>query len=590
VVLSQKQTSQNKQTAPASVFILILFDETTNMSLDAGGLAQMTYNNNNSFPVAGGIGIPNAGYASRGKGSQLKPLNVVSPIAENSGDPNPTPRTSRGHLLAGLRTAPKGQAPPASAPYNRLQHRPGPDGSKFAHQGYGAGQAMPQTAVGSTFQMNSVNANLYQRLNAMQQSVPVHEHVLAPPPVQLSAEDEHVDPYIMSQLIQTEAYLIHRQKLLQQQLLSLTSQQLQNMNLNGNQLPFQNAPMPPHSAMLNQQHIQPTVQEVPGQAGLYAVYNPVTGECSYVRDPRAQQQQQPPQLSNSPPPPTPTYSTPPRMQTPAAHQTNPASPVESSVPSRNPSPPKKTPSPPLDVQPLPPPSANAFRRGHKLNKSVISEKKAISTPESLIKSASRISGLPQTPLTGTFGPGQQRAGEHPVRQPRGPPQLEELIAKPTSKHEGSPNFVTRQRRSAVSSLVRKGIQRRSVRTGSGDSIAAGSEPDNAYYLTSDDSDSVHSNSSQSRKISVGTIRSHASGIIGSERKARRDRSWEQDRSRDVRSRSNGAGRQIDRPFSILDSDNIVEEPSTCSTPGAADRMKTPLLVFTQAEKRKTSIF
>lgn len=81
------------------------------MSLDAGGLAQMTYNNNNSFPVAGGIGIPNAGYASRGKGSQLKPLNVVSPIAENSGDPNPTPRTSRDICLLVFELLPRDRLP-----------------------------------------------------------------------------------------------------------------------------------------------------------------------------------------------------------------------------------------------------------------------------------------------------------------------------------------------------------------------------------------------------------------------------------------------------------------------------------------------
>ncbi|KAJ3472365.1 hypothetical protein NLG97_g11050 [Lecanicillium saksenae] len=62
-----------------------------------------------------------------------------------------------------------------------------------------------------------------------------------------------------------------------------------------------------------------------------------------------------------------------------------------------------------------------------------------------------------TPLTGGYGPGQGRAGEHPVRQPRGPPSLDELKAKPTAKHEGSKNFATRTRRSAVHNLVRAGI-------------------------------------------------------------------------------------------------------------------------------------
>jgi serine/threonine protein kinase len=51
--------------------------------------------------------------------------------------------------------------------------------------------------------------------------------------------------------------------------------------------------------------------------------------------------------------------------------------------------------------------------------------------------------------TGTFGPSQARAGEHPLRQPRGPPSIEDLREKPTTKHEGSKNFATRQRRQAV---------------------------------------------------------------------------------------------------------------------------------------------
>ena len=71
-----------------------------------------------------------------------------------------------------------------------------------------------------------------------------------------------------------------------------------------------------------------------------------------------------------------------------------------------------------------------------------------------------------TPMTGTFGPGQARAGDHPIRQPRGPPSLEELVAKPTSNHEGSKNFVTRQRRRAVNNLVKAGLERRGASRGS----------------------------------------------------------------------------------------------------------------------------
>lgn len=549
------------------------------MSMDAGGLAQMTFNNNNMF--GNGIGVPNAGFASRGKGSTLKRLSVA-PISENTAESNGTPRTGRLHLLAGLRTAPKGQAPPQSAPFHQHQHAPGPNGSRFPQPVHAAGQGMPQTATGSTFRMN--NGNSYG-MNDMQHSYAGHEQILAPPSLYLDPKEEMLDPQVAVQLMQSQAQLAARGRELVQlqqrlQYLSFANQQSQGMNMNGNMQTMHQAQyMNPQLAMLQQQ-VQPVVQEVPGNPGVYSVFNPMTGQTQFVTNNQYQQQAQ---MSNSPPPPTPTYTNaPPRMQTP--QEANPMSPMNSSFPSRNPSPPKKSPSPPVDVQPLPPPSANAFRRGHKMTKSFISDKKGSPAPDSV--NSSRTSGIPQTPMTGTFGPGQNRAGEHPVRQPRGPPQLEELVAKPTTKHEGSKNFVTRQRRSAVSSLVRKGLQRRCVRTGSGDSYATGSEPETGYYLNSDDSDSVQSNASASRKISVGTIRSHASGVIGSERKARRDCSWD---SSTFRSKSSSRD-ALKNTMSILEGDVTLEEPPKCSTPGAADRMTTPLLVLTKAEKRKTSIF
>ncbi|KAI9699904.1 MAG: Checkpoint kinase 2 [Bogoriella megaspora] len=42
--------------------------------------------------------------------------------------------------------------------------------------------------------------------------------------------------------------------------------------------------------------------------------------------------------------------------------------------------------------------------------------------------------------------------EYPVRHPRGPPTLEELREKPTTLHEGSKNFASRSRRSALQQL------------------------------------------------------------------------------------------------------------------------------------------
>ncbi|KAI5292896.1 hypothetical protein KEM56_006176, partial [Ascosphaera pollenicola] len=63
-------------------------------------------------------------------------------------------------------------------------------------------------------------------------------------------------------------------------------------------------------------------------------------------------------------------------------------------------------------------------------------------------------------MTGTFSAGSSRPGDHPVRQPRGPPPFEELKEKPTQRYEGSKNFATRQRRKAVFDLIKAGMGRR----------------------------------------------------------------------------------------------------------------------------------
>jgi hypothetical protein len=87
------------------------------MSIDAGGLAQMTYQS----PLNGSIGVSGPGFASRGKGSHIKRLSVAPPSKISTIDETQqantvsTPRTSRGHLLAGLRTAPKSATVPPAA-------------------------------------------------------------------------------------------------------------------------------------------------------------------------------------------------------------------------------------------------------------------------------------------------------------------------------------------------------------------------------------------------------------------------------------------------------------------------------------------
>jgi hypothetical protein len=520
--------------------------------------------------------MPSAGFASRGKGASLKRLSVASPPKVASVSENAevqTPRTSRSHLLAGLRTAPKtptSAQPPASAPYGQRQHNVN-DG--YARQSYnGAQQAMPQTAIGSSFS----GSNQYGQQQIM------YDQVLAPP--QLQFDDGEIDPNIAAQLLATEIYLAQRQQQLQQQLLNLTAQQFGNMNLGNGMQRFPNTPYTPQMNAFGQQF---QTQET-GQPGVYLAYNQLTGQYQYVVDPSLQQdiaelqaQAQAANLANSPPPPTPSYMTsPPKSNTPTVQVSPPNEVNLSPWGSRSSSPPKKAPTPPQNFDPLPPPSANAFRRGHKKTLSSLALDPNAATPDGPKSAFVRPVGFPATPNTGTFGPGQARAGEHPIRQPRGPPPLEELQVSPTTAHEGSKNFAARQRRQAVSSLVRARIGRRGQRSDSAGSSSPVSETEMSCPLSDDDSNSVHSagSGSLSGKQSIGSLRAAYNGAIGSERKASKERSRDRtvDRSFTTTSVSSDEGAFIGGGLVEI----RVDEP----------RRTMPKLVLTSAEKRKSSMF
>ncbi|KAH7068299.1 hypothetical protein BKA63DRAFT_111762 [Paraphoma chrysanthemicola] len=541
------------------------------MSMDAGGLAQMSYNN---FQSQGGIGMPTSSFGSRGKGAALKRLSLASPpkvgtIAEDS---VATPRTSRSHLLAGLRTAPKtptSAQPPASAPYNQRQHNIGGNNpNRFSRQNMN--QGVPQTAIGNSFPA----ANQYNQQPMM------YDQVLAPPSVQY--DDSEMDPNIAAQLLATEMYLAQRQQQLQQQLLTLTAQQFGNMNMNGGmrQQQYPNTPYTPQMNAYGQQFQNPQIQET-NQPGVYLVFNQMTGQYQYVVDPNFQQDNggevQATNLSHSPPPPTPGFQrSPPKVDTPLVQVSPPNEINPSPWGVRSASPPKKSNTPPQDVIPLPPPSANAFRRGHKKNLSSLAVDAKAQTPDGPKSAFVRPVGFPATPMTGTFGPGQARAGEHPVRQPRGPPSIEDLREKPTTKHEGSKNFATRQRRQAVGNLVRAGIGRRTQRTGSGSA-----SPDSDTFPSSDnDSDSVRSggSGSLSGKPSIGSLRAVANGAIGSERKASKERSCDRasiNRSYTADSVSSDDGASI--------GGGLVEVRP-------AEQRRMPKLILTSVEKRKSTMF
>ena len=571
------------------------------MSLDAGGLAQMTYNPHNSF--ANGLGMPSSGFATRGKGSHIKrlsvaPANKIPTIDETQqADPVPTPRTSRSHLLAGLRTAPKSATYPTSAPPTQLQQNFGLDQSRYAnHDGSTFVHGVPQTAIGGSFPRSQRDRLGISASNQLQS---LTDQILAPPAIPAASEQ---DPEYYAQILAFTEQKIRLQQQLQQQLelqqqLDLAALQFNNMSMSnaiGQQHVHLQSSMAPNSSFYQQQlqnGMQPIVQAVPSQPGLYSVYNPMTGQHTFMIDNTLYSRTASPptlnhEMSHSPPPPTPTFraqvSPPPGDSTPLGNR-------------RANSPPKTASPPSMEVNPLPPPSATAFRRGHNKTLSF--------TPGSAINSSGtsdapktgglKSAGFPQTPMTGTFGPGQGRAGDHPLRQPRGPPSLEELVAKPTTKFEGSKNFATRQRRRAVHTLARAGLERRGASRGSGsidsvESMTPASECDITFSVSSDgESEGVRSGSSSlSGKPSLGSLRAVASGVIGSEMK---------ERSRERNSTGNfQAAVPTAASVSSEEGTNIggklveVKVGEKCLS--ANERRKTPLLVLTNAEKRKSSAF
>ncbi|RVX68022.1 hypothetical protein B0A52_08433 [Exophiala mesophila] len=529
------------------------------MSIDAGGVAQMTYQS----PFNNSIGISGPGFASRGKGSHIKRLSVAPPPKISTIDETQqanigaTPRTARGHLLAGLRTAPKSATvPPASHGLENSRFAPSQNGNRA-----------PQTATGMYFPGNRHSVSNFQNFSAPEQ-------VLAPPALDFADGSEPMDQNLYDELVATNHYLAQQQRALQQQLLNVTAaaQQFSGLNLNtgvmSNSGPqFQSpSPITPLSLYNQQFHhgLQPVVQPVPGNPGVFSVYNPMTGQTNFVVDNFAAQQQDMSQQhrhhSVSPPPVHPGSQR--QFSDPLIPQTD----------TRSKTPPKPTPSPQQEVEPLPPPSANAFRRGHRKNMSSTNIKTAGEWTKGL---AVRSAGFPQTPLTGTFGPGQGRAGEHPIRQPKGPPLLQELEEKPTSKHEGSKNFATRQRRRAVHDLVRAGRERRSDgarQPGSG-AATPGSENEFNFSVSSDTDSALGGSTSLSSRPSLGSLRAAASGAIGSEIKEKsRERSSLD--SVGAKSLSSEEGNAVGGPI-------VQVEPA---------RRNTPRLVLSSAEKRKSVIF
>ncbi|KAJ0164003.1 hypothetical protein CTA2_1946 [Colletotrichum tanaceti] len=570
--------------------------------MDAGGLAQM---NSNNFSSANGLALPGGGLASR-RGGPVKPLSLSSatPTSNAADNGAPTPRTSRSHLLAGLRTAPKSAtathfsgANSVASPTTQSFARNNMNSNMYA-QAPGNQYSGPKTALpryaGQQQQQQYIQPQQQQQQQQTHQSVSTSQHysaeqVLAPPEIHFD-EQEQMDPNLYAQLVATNMYLAQQQQRLQQQLLSVqaAAQQFQGLNLQGAQQQIQQQQLAMYQ---QQQQLQSIQQSMMGhmanqqQQNVYTYYDPITRQQGYYVDQgqndqqaqiaqlyaalaqqQQQQQQHTPRVQVSPPP---------------EHH---ASPFRTSTPPRR----YESPS---EVAPLPPPSANAFRRGHKKVMSLAlngNNQASLSPSQEPPKSAGpKTASFPLTPLSGGYGPGQGRAGEHPVRQPRGPPSIEELKAKPTAKEEGSKNFATRTRRSAVHNLVRAGRERRKgpgSSNGSMSPVSESAEEESSTPITDNESDSGHSGSgSLAGDIDCSFPSSRTStngswGAIGSDRPGSRQRA-----RKSVGSVSSNEGSE--NSFASVFK-NSAQRAGIEVTDG---QRKAPMLVLTSVEKRKSGV-
>jgi hypothetical protein len=424
------------------------------------------------------------------------------------------------------------------------------------------------------------------------------DQILAPPQLPLDDQiQEEMDPNLQAQLLAANQYLQAQQLQLQQQLLNLqaAAQQFQGLNLNAQyQQQQQQQQQQVFANMYQQQQIrnqQPIMATGTSQPGIYTVYDPVTGQQTLYVD---QSQQQlnaqvlnPNQYSNG-------YVN--LQQQPAATprlQVSPPPAENNRDNFRNPSPPRRFESPIENPAPLPPPSANAFRRGHKKSNSLANNANkgglSINTEESARTTGPKTANFPMTPLTatGSYGPGQARAGEHPVRQPRNPPSLDELKAKPTVKHEGSKNFAARTRRSAIHNLVRAGLERRKEARSSG-SISPISEntdePELVETPTDNGSDSGRSGSGSlvdvdDAECSLPSSRTSTGswGAIGSDRPSSRQKL---DRNSVDSTSDNESAQEAGSFASLLKNSNRAAK-----TENSDGQRKAPMLVLTSAGKR-----
>lgn len=547
-------------------------------------------NDYSNYAMGGSFGTATAGFGSRGKASHIGNITTDSnvPMTQRAvlihRDGNSTARTSRSHLLANLRTAPRGSTAPSSAPPTKLRYSIN-DGLTAADgdSGNQVNVPIPQTATASMFPMQS----------PMYNTMTTHLQQMMPLPAMGYTEAFDAQKQV-DVLAAQYNQLMQQQLRLQQQLLNVTAaaSQFQQMDLTGGLgygqvgLYATGAAAPGLSMYPGQlqQGIAGYSNTMAGaQAGLYQSYNPLANQLQYgqthlglLNGGSIPYTSQVPfhDLASVPKPPTPTV--------------------------------KVSPPPPEDYPTLPQMSAetvsrlssianlsgtkddlSGLKKGHKKVTSLALNRDALSqvTPGPRT-SQQRANTSIGTPMTSTFKPSQQKQLEHPTRQPRGPPSMEELLEKPTSAFEGSKNFAVFQRRRAFNSLLKAGHERRTVRgSSSTGSLTPPSESDTTFSPQSENDSASSKSADLSGKPSFGSLRIGTRGAIGSEmEKALKERSRERG-SIDSSTSNSSAG--------SLGSSSIhgsIADVNTALTHGKTGRMQSILPIAGAADKRKSLIF
>ncbi|KAK6329659.1 hypothetical protein TWF696_003533 [Orbilia brochopaga] len=458
------------------------------LSIDAGRPARMPYTMQQSYQHSNGM-IGN-GFASRSMADSRRNIAIPSlpTISTSLYDeskthmlsPLPSSRgSSRAQLLAGLRTAPK--TPLGTEHAHILDGNLHDDASQATpvdlNSPYKNQRMFSQTGVRGLASHGNMPANMARPLLLQEQLQDLTIGGFAAPPTPPASTalsyqtDGDYEAKLYADLLARNISLAQQQQLLQQMIVSQQAQQLQKANP---QAHVQTSGVPSYSAPM----MSPTVYS-PSAARHQPShhYTPPNNQHFYLSQQSRNTQGM-------------------HQGTPVSDQTPIATPASGSQVSLSSSPttesPARTPSsrsspsptrgalngerPHMQKTPSPPPvSLSKFRRGHKkcISLSGCNNMNPAITDSGPKTSLPRFSNVPSTPLNSTFG----GRGDHPIRQPRGPPALEEIVSKPSSKHEGSKNFSSRQRRRALTKLVNAGMERRGTKPAVGTLMGQGSGPE-----------------------------------------------------------------------------------------------------------------